>query len=42
MIALMGLSLIGASAWAIFFASLSQDIGQSHRSNGGINKRTGG
>lgn len=30
MIALMGLSLIGASAWAIFFAALSQDIGHSH------------
>ena len=42
MIALMGLSLIGASAWAIFFASLSQDIGQSHRSNSGPGKRNDG
>ncbi len=34
MIALMGLSLIGASVWAIFIAALSQDVGQSHISMG--------
>lgn len=39
MIALMGLSLIGASAWAIFFAALSQDISHSHSRTG---KRTDG
>ncbi len=30
MIALIGLSLIGASVWAVFIAALSQDVGQSH------------
>ena len=34
MIALMGLSLIGASVWAIFIAALSQDVCQSHISRG--------
>lgn len=40
MVALMGLSLLGAGVMAIFVASLSQDIGFGIRKNGDTTNRS--